>query len=97
MSSAVSGSWKIRWAIGAASSRAKPLASIRGRQLGLLLLGHRLHLGAFELDLAFEQLALALHADVLAGRHAEGAREQPGDPGEEHEPAGWPTPRRPRP
>ena len=62
------------------------LGSIRGRQLGLFLLGHRRHLGAFELDLALEQLALALHADVFAGRHAERAREQPGDAGEEDEP-----------
>ena len=53
--------------------------------LGLLLLGHRLHLGPLEGDLALEQLALALHRDVLAGGHAERPGEEAGDPGEEDE------------
>ena len=61
------------------------LRAVRGRQLGLLLLGHRLHLGPFELDLSLEQLALALHADVLAGGHAERPCQQAGDPGEKDE------------
>ena len=59
--------------------RGEPLRPVRGGQLGLLLLGHRLHLGSFEGDLALEQLALALHRDVLAGGHAERAGEQTGD------------------
>src|SRR2546427_8786074 len=56
------------------------------RELRLLLLGHHLELGPLEGDLALEQLALAAHRDVLAGGHAEGPREETGDPGEEHEP-----------
>ena len=79
MSSAASGSSKIRCAIRAASSGGEALGPVRGGQLGLLLLGHRLHLGPFEGDLALEQLALALHRDVLAGGHAERPGEQAGD------------------
>ena len=62
------------------------LRSVGGGQLGLLLLGHRLHLGPLERDLPLEELALALHRDVLAGGHAERAGEQSGDPGEQDEP-----------
>ena len=65
--------------------RREPLRPVRGGELGLLLFRHRLHLRPFERDLAFEQLALALHRDVLAGGHAEGSRKEPCYPGKEHE------------
>ena len=97
MSRAVSGSRKIRWAILAASSGGEALGPVGGGQLGLLLLGHRLHLGPLERDLALEQLALALHRDVLAGGHAERPGEQAGDPGEQDEARIARTPHRRRP
>ena len=84
-------------AIGGRLVRREALGPVGGGQLGLLLLGHRLHLGPLEGDLALEQLALALHPDVLAGGHAERPGEQAGDAGEEDELGlGRPT-RRPRP
>ena len=63
----------------------EPLGPVRGGQLGLLLLGHRLHLGSLERDLPLEQLALALHRDVLAGGHAERTREKARDAGQQDE------------
>ena len=63
----------------------EPLSPIEGGHLGLLLLRHCLELGALEGDLALEQLALGLHRDVLARRHAERASQEPGDPGEQDE------------
>ena len=75
---------KMRWAIAPPRRAGSPSPGRRG-QLGLLLLGHRLHLGPLERDLALEQLALALHRDVLAGGHAERPREQAGDPGQQDE------------
>jgi hypothetical protein len=54
-------------------------------QLALLLLGHDPHLLALDGDLALEELALALHADVLAGGHREGTGKEAGDAGEDDE------------
>ena len=74
----------------------EPLRPIEGGHLGLFLLGHRLHLGPLEGDLALEQLPLALHRDVLARGHAEGAREEPRDACQQDERAvlaGRPPPR----
>ena len=85
VSRAVFGSAKIRWAMRARLVRGEALGPVGGGQLGLLLLGHRLHLGPLEGDLALEQLALALHRDVLAGGHAEGAGQQSGDAREQDE------------
>ena len=70
----------------AASSLAESLRAVDGGQLGLFLLGHGLELGLLEGDLALVELALRLHRDVLAGGHAERAREQAGDAGQEDEP-----------
>ena len=63
----------------------EPLGPVDGGHLGLLFLGHRLQFGPLERDLALEQLALALHRDVLAGGHAERAGEQARDSGEQDE------------
>ena len=81
----------------AASGPGEALGPEDRRQLGLLLLGHRLHLGPLEGDLALEQLALALHADVLAGGHAERAGEQAGDAGQQDDAAVARRPPRRRP
>ncbi len=52
-------------------------------ELLLLLLGLVAQLAGLHLDLATEQVALAGHADVLAGGHREGTRQQACDTGEQ--------------
>ena len=85
VSSAVCGSRNMRAAIRVGLRSREALGHVQGGQLALLLVGHRLELGALELDLALEQLALALHRDVLARGHRERAREQARDPGQQDE------------
>ena len=62
---------------------------VHAPELGRLALGAAVERPALHLELALHQLALGGHGEVLAGRHGEGAGDQPGHPGQAHDrPAG---------
>ncbi len=58
------------------------LGAVDVGQLLFLDIGHDAQLFALDRDLVLEQLALALHADVLAGAHRERTGHETGDAGE---------------
>ena len=60
--------------------RVDPPAHVHAPELRRLPLGAVTERPALHLELALHQLALGGHGEVLAGRHGEGAGDQPGDP-----------------
>ena len=61
----------------------EPTIKVDLQEDGMLLLGYLAQLFALERDLVVEQLALASHRDVLTDAHAERARDEPRDAGQD--------------